>query len=370
MFSRQDQLHVKRCLELARQAEGRTAPNPAVGAVVIDAGGLVVGEGYHERAGLPHAEVVALDKAGDRAHGGTLYVNLEPCSHWGKTPPCAERVAKSGLARVVTGMVDPNPAVSGAGLERLRQAGLVVDVGCLEADCRWLNRGFIKKMERGLPWVVLKLASTLDGKIADRTGTSRWISGAEARHYVHQLRDKLDCVLIGAATAVRDDPQLNVRDLPGARDPQRAVVDPHLLVTPVARLCRSDTGGKLSLFCLGKSKERYASRYPEHVSLVPVPASRHNSERLDLSALLSLLADAGVLTVLCEGGARLSAGLLESQLVDELVWIVSPKLLPDAQAVPAIAPFGSMLLAQAYELRDVSIEPMGQDVVVRGVICR
>lgn len=369
MISEQDVNHMKTCLALAARAEGRTAPNPMVGALVLNSGGLVVGEGFHARAGLAHAEVMAFEEAAEACRGGTLYVNLEPCAHHGKTPPCIDSVIASGVERVVAGMVDPNPRVAGKGIAALKAAGLSVEVGVLEEQCRWLNRGFIKKMTEGLPWLCLKLATTLDGKIADRTGSSRWISGAQARQHVHRLRNSYDCVLVGGATAVCDDPELNVRDIADSRDPIRAVIDPDLKVSPGSRLCQQDTGGRTVIFCLDEAKTRRGKDFPSHVQVVPIENDSAREGHLNLASALRWLASDGALTVLCEGGGRLSAGLLTSGLVDEIQWIVSAKILGDAEAVPAVAPMGAVLLDQSKKLQKVTFQPLGQDVLVCGHLC-
>jgi len=356
------------CLKLAAQAAGRTSPNPLVGAVVIGEDGLTVAEGYHQAAGQPHAEVVALEKAGEKARGGTLYVNLEPCSHWGKTPPCVDRVIASGVKSVVVGMVDPNPEVSGAGIKALREAGIEVTVGVLEQDCRWLNRGFIKTKILRIPWLCLKLATTLDGKIADRQGTSRWVSGLEARLHVHELRNTFDCVLIGAATVVIDDPELNVRGIPGGRHPLRVVVDPELVVSPSARICRPDSGGATVIFCSQRALDKRGKSYPEHVRLVAVGTLPRQPQKLDLRSVLSWLSSQGMLTVLCEGGGRLSAALLKTGLADEVEWIVSPKIIGDPQAIAAVAGEEPVLLSDAIQLHRVSVKLLGSDVLIQGTL--
>ncbi len=368
MVDDRDIEQMRACIQLASRALGRTSPNPVVGAVVLTADGKVAGVGYHERAGAAHAEVVALDVAGEKARGGTLYVSLEPCSHFGKTPPCTERVIASGVRRVVAAMVDPNPLVAGKGLAALEAAGIAVEVGVLEADCRWLNRGFVKKMTSGLPWLCLKLATTLDGKIADRTGSSRWISGPEARRHVHQLRNTLDCVLIGGATAQKDDPELNVRELDSARNPARAVICPELSISPSARICQVDSGVQTYIFCTAESLARRGHEFPKHVQLVAVEPDRQSAGRLDLRRVLVCLAESGLSTILCEGGGRLAGGLLKDGLVDEVHWIVSPKILGDTEAVPAIASAGSVLLNDANQLKEVSMKQLGADVLISGLL--
>jgi diaminohydroxyphosphoribosylaminopyrimidine deaminase/5-amino-6-(5-phosphoribosylamino)uracil reductase len=368
MIDDRDIEQMRACIQLASRALGRTSPNPAVGAVVLTADGKVAGVGYHERAGQAHAEVLALDKAGENARGGTLYVSLEPCSHWGKTPPCTERVIASGVKRVVAAMIDPNPLVGGKGVAALEAAGIEVEVGVLEAECRWLNRGFVKKMTSGLPWLCLKLATTLDGKIADRHGSSRWISGGEARKHVHQLRNTLDCVLVGGTTALRDDPELNVRELESARNPARAVICPDLSISPSARICQQDSGGRTYIFCTGDALSRRGKEFPENVTLIATERDRQTVGYIDLKSVLTWLVENGLSTILCEGGGRLAAGLLADGLVDEIHWIVSPKILGDVEAVPAVAPLGAVPLNDARQLREVIVRQLGSDILISGLL--
>ena len=217
---------MRMALSLALQGAGRTSPNPMVGAVLAR-GRKVIATGYHQRAGGDHAEIVALKRAGARAKGATLYLNLEPCSHFGRTPPCADAVIRAGVMRGVVGMADPNPLVSGRGIRKLRQAGVQVDVGLLREECRRLNEAFCKHITRRLPFVILKLAASLDGKIATSSGDSQWITGEAARRHVHSLRNQVDAVLVGAGTVIADDPQLPCR-IPGGRNPLRVVVDGRL----------------------------------------------------------------------------------------------------------------------------------------------
>jgi diaminohydroxyphosphoribosylaminopyrimidine deaminase/5-amino-6-(5-phosphoribosylamino)uracil reductase len=368
MADSRDERFMRRCLELAELAVGRTSPNPLVGAVVLDSSGAVAGEGHHKAAGQPHAEVEALNQAGDRARGGTLYINLEPCCHYGRTPPCTDRIIASGIKRVVAGPMDPNPEVRGAGLQSLRDAGIDVVEGVLDQQCRLMNRAFFKFKTTGLPWVILKLASTLDAKIADHAGSSRWISGPEARHYVHELRNRCDCVMVGGATAVKDDPQLNVRDVENSRDPLRAVVDTDLLVSPEARICSEDSGGPTVIFCSNKAIQRRGKRYPDHVKLVGLETETLMSDKLMLSSVMQWLAAENIVTVLCEGGSRLSGGLLRKGLIDEVQWIIAPKILGDSDAIPAIAGVGRVRLDEAWQMYHVTIEQLGSEVLVRGLL--
>ncbi|MBY0356539.1 MAG: bifunctional diaminohydroxyphosphoribosylaminopyrimidine deaminase/5-amino-6-(5-phosphoribosylamino)uracil reductase RibD [Candidatus Obscuribacterales bacterium] len=364
-YSDRDRAAMSECLSLASKAEGRTIPNPLVGAVISDAGGNIVGRGYHQKAGGEHAEVLAFKDAGDRAAGGTLYVSLEPCCHHGRTPPCTDLVLKSGVKRVVAGMVDPNPVVAGKGIEQLRNAGLQVDVGLLEEQCRFLNRGFIKRVTKGLPWTILKMAATLDGRIADRDGNSRWITGAEARAHVHELRNKVDCVIIGGHTAWKDDAQLNVRDITDGRDPLKAVIDPQLLVQPQSRFCTAPAKNALTLagtstfIFSSPQKIKNAESYGQHIKLVP---------ELDLESIFKNLANAGVQTLLCEGGGRLAGALLEANLIDEICWFVSPSILVDGKGIASLAGTQSQLINERIRLQNVEYKQLGQDLLVSGLV--
>lgn len=375
---------MRRCIELAGKAAGRTSPNPLVGSVVTDTTGSVVGEGWHERAGEPHAEVHALDRAGENAKGGTLYVNLEPCCHYGRTPPCSKRVIESGVKTVVVGMRDPNPKVDGGGLEELAKSGIDIISGVLEKECIHLNRAFIKRVAKGLPWVTLKLAATLDGRIADRYGTSQWITGPEARAYVQHLRNAYDVVLIGAGTAVKDDPRLNVRDIEGGRNPVRAVVDPNLRIYPDSLLCKKETGGQTLVFSKSAAIEEKSKLFSEHVKLIPTPVTRDLSQScqpgpdllnhrgahgmLDMHSVLRYLVELGNNSVLCEGGGKLAASLIRLGLIDELIWFIAPKLLLDCESIDALSLSDSVRLDDAVDLSNLKVERLGADLLVHALI--
>ncbi|MBX9666899.1 MAG: bifunctional diaminohydroxyphosphoribosylaminopyrimidine deaminase/5-amino-6-(5-phosphoribosylamino)uracil reductase RibD [Candidatus Obscuribacterales bacterium] len=356
------------CFNLALQAEGRTAPNPIVGAMVVRDDGAILGTGYHPAAGKPHAEVYALDAARELARGATLYVSLEPCCHYGKTPPCTEKIIKSGIRRVVAAVEDPNPKVSGRGFEQLRAAGIELVYPLLREQARWLNRSFIKTITTGMPWVVLKIASTLDGKIADRYGKSRWITGPEAREYVHELRNRLDCVMVGAATARVDDPELNVRDIVHFRHPKRAVVDTNLTIKPDARMCNPESGGNTIIYC---SEEAFKSKgaYPDKVEIVQTPTiangSQTSPERADLQFVLKDLKKHNVNSILCEGGGSLAGSLLQNDLVDEIVWIVAPAILGDPEAVASSTINSAIPLKNVKRFHHFESVVLGQDTLIR-----
>jgi len=359
-----DERFMRQCFALALKAEGRTAPNPVVGAVVVQ-NGKVVGTGFHPKSGQPHAEVFAIDEAGAKAEGATIYVSLEPCCHHGKTPPCTDKVIASGIKRVVAAMTDPNPKVAGQGFEKLLAAGIEVVPHVLEAEAKWHNRAFVKTITTGMPWVTLKIATTLDGKIADRNGTSKWITGPEARRFVHKLRNKLDCVLVGAKTARTDDPELNVRELDEFRHPKRAVVDTNLTIEPDSRLCQSGTGGDTIVYC---SETALAGRdkLPASVQTVAVPVSTNgNAGRLDLKHVLRDLKTKGVSSVLCEGGGVLAGSLIDEDLVDEIIWIVAPAVLGDPEAIPGVSISHPIELKNLKRFNQISSNRIGDDTMIR-----
>ncbi|HEY4645531.1 MAG TPA: bifunctional diaminohydroxyphosphoribosylaminopyrimidine deaminase/5-amino-6-(5-phosphoribosylamino)uracil reductase RibD [Steroidobacteraceae bacterium] len=317
---------MSRALELAERGLTTTNPNPRVGCVIAK-DGTVISEGWHERAGEPHAEIHALRGAGEAARNATMYVTLEPCTHFGRTPPCVDAVIASRVARVVCAMSDPNPRVSGEGIKRLRAAGIDVTAGLLETEARALNNGYVQRMEKGLPWVRLKLAASLDGRIALADGTSRWITGAAARADVQRWRARSSAILTGAATVLRDDPQLNVRlddGKPAERQPLRVIADSELRTSPAARVLSPP--GQVMIFAArpaGAARSRLESR---GACIETVPAAPGG---IDLSAVMRRLGELEVNEVWVEAGARLAGALISARLVNELVVYFAPDLLGD-----------------------------------------
>lgn len=346
---------IQRTLALARQAEGRTAPNPMVGAIVVR-DGVVVAEGYHRAPGEDHAEPAALRKLGFQAEGATLYVNLEPCCHHGRTPPCTDSILQSGIRRVVVGMVDPNPIVAGRGIAMLRDAGVDVEVGVEELACLELNAGYVKAILEGLPQVWLKAAVTLDGRIADANNASRWITGPEARREGHRYRDRLDAVMVGAGTLRADDPALSTRDVDG-RDALPVVLDSALRISENARVLRGTR--RALLYC---APDAPARSLPAEVVRVP-----RGEGGLDIRAVLRDLASRGVHNVLVEGGARLSRTLLGAQAVDRLLIFVAPKVLGEG---PTFVAGPGFALADAPSFRMVHTRTLGDDVLIELVARR
>jgi diaminohydroxyphosphoribosylaminopyrimidine deaminase/5-amino-6-(5-phosphoribosylamino)uracil reductase len=351
-------------LREARRGRGRTFPNPCVGAVVV-AGDRVLGRGHSRPAGGAHAEVVALERARRRAGAAAvrraiLAVTLEPCCHHGRTGPCTDAILEAGVRRVWVGVRDPHPLVGGGGLRALADADVALRVGVLEAECRDHHRGFLSVCERGRPWVVLKLASTLDGRIATASGESRWITGERSRAFVHALRAVSDAVLVGSETALADDPALTARR--GDRvvhAPVRVLVDSRLRVPLSARLYREPLGEAWVLCARGARGRRTRERAGARVLEV-----RRSGDRLDLRAGLERLAREGLTQVLVEGGGTLAAGLLRSDAVDEIHWMLAPKLI-GGDGRPALGPLGLRRLAEARRLEGVEVRRRGEDVHIR-----
>jgi diaminohydroxyphosphoribosylaminopyrimidine deaminase/5-amino-6-(5-phosphoribosylamino)uracil reductase len=353
---------MREALVEAQRGLGRTHPNPCVGAVVVKAGALV-GRGHHAQAGAPHAEVVALAEAGAAARGADLYTTLEPCDHWGRTPPCSRAILDAGVARVVSASEDPNPLVNGKGLVRLRAAGVGVWTGVLRAEADLLNRPFFKAMRTGLPLVTLKAAVTLDGKLATASGDSRWVTGEAARAEVHRLRSRVDAVLVGAGTARLDDPQLTARLAEGGgRNPLRIVVDTGARLSPDLRVFHQlDADHTVIAVGEGADAEGSARLAATGARVWTMPRSDRG---VDLTALLRRLADDGALHVLAEGGARLFASLIAARLADELLLFVAPKLLGE-DARSWVAPLGIERMGDALALEVDEVAPVGGDVRLR-----
>lgn len=337
-----------------------------VGCVVVSDAGEIIAEGWHQIPGQAHAEPIALDLAGDAARGATLYVSLEPCCHHGKTPPCSDRVIASGVRRVVCGLEDPNPKVAGGGIAALRAAGISVEVGILEKECRYLNRAWLKWIAKNkTPWVVLKIAATLDGKIADRNGNSRWITGAHARQFVHETRNRVDCVMIGGHTAIVDDAALTVRDVKDSRNPIRAVLDTQLLLSPESKLA-TNADGKTWVFASEEAITLKRAQFGEHVKLIETPLTHDG--KLSLPAVLDHLGKSNVLSVMCEGGGRLAASMLP--YADELYWMVAPKFLADNQAMPAVNAEAEVTMPEVNSHHVREVRKVGDDVLINVLMDR
>jgi len=349
---------MKRTLALARKGVGKTSPNPMVGAVVVKKG-RIIGEGYHQFFGGPHAETVALANLTKRqTTGATLYVNLEPCCHYGKTPPCSEPILNSGIAKIVIGIIDPNPCVFGQSIQEFRKYGIEIVTGVLETECRELNRGYLKHITTGLPWVTVKIAQTLDGRIADPQGKSQWISGELARKAVHRLRASHDAVLVGIGTVKKDNPQLTVREVKGPQ-PRRVVLDPHLDIPLDSALFQDSTTNPVWIITSKHAdSERKTSLESRNIKVLEVP---ENHPPFAWEPILRLLGNNGITSVLVEGGGIVFTGLLRENLADRVIINIAPKLLGNS-ALPAISDLGISALDDAYRYRIITHRRMGDDL--------
>jgi diaminohydroxyphosphoribosylaminopyrimidine deaminase/5-amino-6-(5-phosphoribosylamino)uracil reductase len=359
-----DLWHMTRALELARRGEGLVEPNPMVGCVVAQAG-EVVGEGWHRRFGGAHAEVEALRVAGTRAKGATLYVTLEPCRHFGKTPPCTQAILAAGVRRVVCAMRDPFPAVSGRGIAELQAAGVLVEVGSLEADAVRLNAPYIKLLSSGRPWIIAKWAMTLDGRMATRSGDSRWISGEQSRAIVHQLRGRVDAIVVGSGTARIDDPLLTARP-PGPRTAARIVIDSRCTLADASRLIGTAGEAPVIVAAGPESAVKDRQRLSDlGIEVLNCAAATH-TERL--TQLLDELGRRRMTNVLVEGGARLLGLLFDLRAIDELHVFIAPKLLGGAGAPAPLAGAGIDRIAEAVALADAEWQRTGDDMYLCGRI--
>lgn len=354
-----DRAMMQRCLQLARRALGRTAPNPLVGSVIVQAG-EIVGEGFHPGAGQPHAEVFALRAAGDRARGATVYVNLEPCNHYGRTPPCSEALIAAGVAKVIVGMVDPNPLVAGGGIARLRSAGIKVVVGVEEDDCRQLNEGFVHRILHQRPFGILKYAMTLDGKIATSSGHSAWISNQSARNLVHQLRAACDAVIVGGNTVRNDNPRLTSRQAE-AHNPLRVVMSRTLDLPTEAYLWQTAEFPTLVLTEINANPQFQQFLRQKNVEVVELPS-------LTPTQAMAHLYARGFSSVLWECGGTLAARAIAEGSVQKILAFIAPKIIGGSGAPSPIGDLGLTNMNQALALERVRWQTIGSDCLVEGYL--
>ncbi|HOX09637.1 MAG TPA: bifunctional diaminohydroxyphosphoribosylaminopyrimidine deaminase/5-amino-6-(5-phosphoribosylamino)uracil reductase RibD [Candidatus Omnitrophota bacterium] len=343
---KEDKKYISAAITLASAAKGRTSPNPCVGAVVVRAG-RIVGKGYHRHAGGPHAEVYALKQAGKKARGATLYVSLEPCRHYGRTPPCVDMIKEYGIRRVVAAMKDPNPLNNGKGLAALRKCGIKAESGIMRQEARELNRPFIKYMEERMPFVIVKAAQTLDGKIATRTGDSKWVSNGVSRRFAHKLRSEADAVIVGSNTVVKDDPLLTARIGSGkAKQPLRVVLAGRNGIPKASRVLHS-RGGE---------------------ALVIMPDKE--TGKVDLKRLLRGLAGRGVMNVLIEGGGEVIASALRQKVVDKVYFFIAPKISGGREAKTSVEGEGIAKMKDSIGIRGIKLHDMAGDILVEGYVRR
>ncbi|MBI5097699.1 MAG: bifunctional diaminohydroxyphosphoribosylaminopyrimidine deaminase/5-amino-6-(5-phosphoribosylamino)uracil reductase RibD [Nitrospirae bacterium] len=372
-----DKIFMKKALTLAARGKGRTSPNPMVGAVIVK-GEKIIATDYHRKAGTPHAEVLALKKAGKRAKGATLYVNLEPCCHTDKkTPPCTKSIIRSGIKKVVTAMIDPNPKVSGMGLKELRKAGIETVSGVMEAEAKHLNEAFIKYITKKEPFVIVKIAQSLDGKIATAKGESKWITGEEAREYVHKLRNEVDAILVGIGTVKKDNPSLDCR-IKGGRNPYRIIVDSNLQISLNAKVLRHDDGKTIIATIVNNSKFKiqnskllkdYQKKFIllNNAGIRVLPVKGKNG-KVDLKSLMKELGRLEITSVMTEGGSTVNASVLSSGIADKVMIFVASKIIGGIDSIPSVGGKSPALLKKAFKLKHLQINKIGEDVLLEGYI--
>ena len=346
-----DEAYMTLALSLAKRAKGLTHPNPTVGCVVVK-NGKIVGRGFHEGAGKPHAEVVALSQAGKEAQGSILYVTLEPCTHFGRTPPCTDAILRYGVKRVVVAVEDPNPLVGGKGIKRLKEAGLEVTVGVLEEEARLLNEDFFTYVSKRRPYITLKLAQSADGKTATPSGNSKWISSEDSRRYAHKLRSEATAILVGINTVLKDNPSLTIRHFPSPRQPLRVVLDPNLRIDPSLKIASSSEARTL-LFHRKRDKKKEEALSSRGVELIAL-------EDFSLGNILEELYRREVVHLLVEGGAKTVSSFLKSGLWDRMIIFQAPKLIGDGIS---IGDLGVRSVREAKKMKLRRTFKIGQDIV-------
>ena len=356
-----DESYIQLAIEIAKKGRGNVSPNPLVGCVIVK-NEKIIGAGYHEKFGKNHAEINAINSTSESPEGSTLYVNLEPCSHHGKTPPCVDKIIESKIKRVVIGTLDVNPLVSGKGIKALKNAGVEVKAGIVEKECINLNKFFFKYITKKIPYVTLKSAQTIDGKIADAKGDSKWISSIESRRYVHQLRSQYDAVLIGAGTVKKDNPNLTVRLVEG-RNPRRIILDSSLSLSSNSRLIKNNSDRNSIILTSFKSlnkKQKINKLNSLGVNIIYVKEDHKGS--LDIKDALKKLAKLNIASILVEGGNRVFTSFISKNLFDDILVFVSPKIL--GNGLPVVGNLGIRNIKKAIRIRVNKVETVGDDVLV------
>lgn len=361
MTTKNNEKFIKKCISLAKKGEGKVSPNPLVGAVVTDKNGVVAGYGWHKKYGEAHAEVNAVKMAKENnidIKGGTIYVSLEPCSHHGKTPPCADMIIKEGIKKVVIGCIDPNPIVAGNGIKKLKAAGIEVVTGVLENECKELNEIFIKNQTQQKPFVAIKTATTADGYIATSTGSSKWITSEKSRNYVQKLRNKYDAILTGSGTVIADNPSLTCRKKNG-RNPIRIIIDSNAITPPEATVFNND-GTKV---IMAVSKNANTKKYPDNVEFIVCPTNKE-SGKIDLEYLIQQLYEKGIRSVLVEAGGKLNGAFIKAKLADKLYHFIAPKLLADSTSKNFAEGFDIKDINQSIKLKDTKTRILNPDILI------
>lgn len=359
-----DKFFMQKTLDLAAKGKSRTSPNPAVGALIVK-NGKILAKGYHKKAGTPHAEIIALKKAGALSRGATLFVNLEPCCHTEKkTPPCTKAIIKSGIKKVVTAMIDPNPNVAGMGIRELRKAGIKTEVGVMEAEAKKLNEAFIKFITKKEPFVFMKVAQTIDGKIATATGNSKWITGALSREYVHKLRNEADALLVGIGTVKADNPSLDCR-VKGGMNPFRIIIDSSLRIPLNAKLLKHKDNRTI----IATTEKANQKKIRQLTSLgVKVLTIKSKQRKVDLKKLMKELGKLDITSVMIEGGSTINASALSSKIVDKVLVFIAPKIIGGIDSIPSIGGKSPALIKSAYQLKNISTLSFGDDILIEGYL--
>ncbi len=362
----QDAFYMQMAIELAKNGMGFVNPNPLVGAVIVK-NGIIVGKGWHEYFGGPHAEVNAIKDAGENTDGATIYVTLEPCSHYGKTPPCSLEIIKNKFSRVVIGSTDPNPLVAGRGTEMIRNAGIEVASGILENETRKLNEVFFKYIQTKTPFVVIKTAMSLDGKIATNTGDSRWISGEESRKTVHKLRNQYSGIMVGINTVIKDDPLLSVRNINGkTKNPVRIIVDSKARIPFEAKVINSPETAPVILAVTHQAPAAKINQLKKNgVGIIVCP---EKNKRVDLKYLMRELGKQDIDSILLEGGGTLNFEALQEGIVDKMIVFIAPKIIGGTHALTPVEGEGIGRLSEAVELQKINIKQSGEDIMLEGYL--
>lgn len=353
-------------LELARKPEGNTTPNPLVGALLVK-GGKIVGRGYHRKAGLPHAEIEALKRSGSKAKGATLYVNLEPCDHFGKTPPCTDKIIERGIKRVVIGMRDPNPINCGRGIKKLKRKKINIKCNVLKKESRDLNRVFNTYITKDRPYVTVKAAQSLDGKIATASGESKWITGKSSRRFVHRLRSKVDAVLVGVNTVIKDNPLLTSRIKNARKQPVRVVLDSNLRISLNSKIIRNRSS-KVIIATTPSAPKKKASKLRKMG--IDVVSFGGNKGRVKIRLLLKYLAKNEISHLLVEGGGTVTASFIDGGFVDEMLIFVSPRIIGGKDAPTSVEGRGVISINNAFKLNNVKLKRFNKDILIRGNVYR
>lgn len=363
---REDEKYMRLALELAEKGRGLTSPNPCVGAVVVK-DGRIIGKGYHKKAGGPHAEIYALRQAGRRAKGATLYVSLEPCRHYGRTPPCTDTIISSKVKRVVAAMKDPNPLNNGKGLMILKRNGIRVKVGILEDEVRRLNETFVKYITTKIPFVTVKSAQSLDGKIATRSGDSKWITCECSRKFTHRIRSQADAILVGVETILKDNPLLSVRPKnKNLKQPAKIILDSRLRTPVVARIFSKDSPGEVIIATTkvaSKNRQRALKKKGAEILVI-----KSKDKKVDIKSLLRILARKEFAHILIEGGGEVIASAFEANVVDKALFFIAPKIIGGKQSPTSVEGIGINRISQAIRLRDIRLERICDDFLVEGYV--